>query len=102
MPRKAFAAATDLNACARRILLVGEPYFASIVEATGIVIPREETAVRPDRPGLKVVEILTEPGDTVTAGQALARLILPDGGLTQVQASASCTLGNSAAKLDIG
>src|SRR6266446_11002803 len=34
--------------------------FASIVEATGIIIPRQETAVRPERPGLKVAEILAE------------------------------------------
>src|SRR6266516_3475338 len=38
--------------------------FASIVEASGIIIPRQETAVRPERPGLKVAEILAEPGDT--------------------------------------
>ncbi len=52
----------------------------------GSVIAREETAVRPDRPGLKVAEILAEAGDTVTAGQTLARLTLPEGGIAQVQA----------------
>src|SRR4029077_9333557 len=52
--------------------------FPAIVEASGIIIPREETMVRPDRPGLKVAEILAEPGDTVTAGQNLARLNLPE------------------------
>src|SRR5882724_6114388 len=41
--------------------------FASIVEASGIVIARQETAVRPERPGLKVAEILAEPGDTATS-----------------------------------
>ncbi len=49
------------------------------------MIAREETAVRPDRPGLKVAEILAEPGDNVTPGQALARLTQPEGGVTQVQ-----------------
>ncbi len=59
------------------VLKAAKSCFSSIVEATGIVIPREETAVRPERPGLKVAEILAEPGDTVTAGQTLARLTLP-------------------------
>ena len=47
--------------------------FPNLVEAFGVLIPREETMVRPDRPGLKVIEILADPGDTVTAGQNLAR-----------------------------
>ncbi len=86
------------------VLKAAKSCFASIVEATGIIIPRQETAVRPERPGLKVAAILAEPGDTVTSGQTLARLTLPEGGTTQLQASASCTAGNSAArkaKLDI-
>lgn len=57
--------------------------FPAIVEASGIIIPREETMVRPERVGLKVAEIMAEAGDTVTAGQNLARLTLPEGG-TQV------------------
>ena len=44
------------------------------------MIAREETAVRPDRQGLKVAEVLADAGDTVTAGQTLARLTLPEGG----------------------
>ena len=60
--------------------------FANIVEVSGILIPKEETAVRPERPGLKVAEIQAEAGDSVTAGQILARLTLPEGGSVQVQA----------------
>jgi HlyD family secretion protein len=60
--------------------------FPNVVEAFGTLIAREETMVRPDRPGLKVAEIMAEPGDTVTAGQNLARLTLPEGGSTNVQA----------------
>src|SRR5439155_15806898 len=60
--------------------------FANIVEVSGILIPKEETSVRPERPGLKVAEIQAEAGDTVTAGQILARLTLPEGGSVQVQA----------------
>src|ERR1700692_2951266 len=43
--------------------------FPNLVEAFGILIPREETFVRPDRPGLKVAEILTDAGETVTGAQ---------------------------------
>jgi RND family efflux transporter MFP subunit len=56
------------------------------VEASGLIIPREETMVRPERPGLKVAEILADPGDAVTAGQNLARLTMPEGGNLMIQA----------------
>ena len=42
--------------------------------------------MRPERLGLKVAEVLAEAGDTVTAGQTLARLNLPEGGSINVQA----------------
>ncbi len=61
--------------------------FNNIVEVSGILIPREETSVRSERPGLKVAEVLAEPGDTVSAGQLMARLSLPEGGLTLVAAT---------------
>ena len=57
------------------VLKAAKSCFGDIVEASGIVIAREETAVRPDRPGLKVAEILAEPGDNVTAGQT--RVVAP-------------------------
>jgi multidrug efflux pump subunit AcrA (membrane-fusion protein) len=68
------------------VLTATKSCFGDIVEVSGIVIAREETMVRPERPGLKVSEILAEAGDTVTAGQTLARLALPEGGIAQVQA----------------
>jgi len=71
--------------------------FPAIVEASGIIIPREETMVRPDRPGLKVAEILAEPGDTVTAGQNLARLNFPEGGSTMLQAPVAGLISASTA-----
>jgi len=71
--------------------------FSAIVEVSGIVIPREETAVRPERPGLRVAEILAEPGDTVTAGQLLARLSQPEGGLTLVAAPVAGLVSASSA-----
>jgi len=65
------------------VLKAAKSCFSNIVEASGILIPKEETAVRPERPGSKVAEILAEAGDTVTAGQTLARLTPPDGGAAQ-------------------
>jgi HlyD family secretion protein len=73
--------------------------FPNLVEAFGILTPREETMVRPDRPGLKVAEILAEAGDTVTAGQNLARLTLPEGGSTMVQAPVAGLVVSSTATI---
>ncbi len=73
--------------------------FPNLVEASGILIPREETFVRPDRPGLKVAEILADPGDNVTAGQNLARLSLPEGGSVMVQAPVAGLILNSTATI---
>ncbi|MFZ2160499.1 MAG: efflux transporter periplasmic adaptor subunit, partial [Bradyrhizobium sp.] len=71
--------------------------FSNIVEVSGILIAREETSVRPERPGLKVSEILAEPGDTVTAGQTLARLALPEGGMQVVQSPVAGLISASSA-----
>jgi HlyD family secretion protein len=68
------------------VLTASKFCFPNLVEAFGILIPRDETFVRPDRLGAKVAEIFAEPGDNVTAGQNLARLALPEGGTTIVQA----------------
>jgi HlyD family secretion protein len=79
------------------VLKAAKSCFGDIVEVSGIVMAREETAVRPERQGLKVAEILAEAGDTVTAGQALARLTIPDGGLQTVQAPVAGTISASSA-----
>ena len=68
------------------VLTASKFCFPNLVEAFGILIPRDETFVRSERVGAKVAEILAEPGDNVTAGQNLARLALPEGGTTIVQA----------------
>jgi multidrug efflux pump subunit AcrA (membrane-fusion protein) len=79
------------------VLKATKSCFNNIVEVSGIVIAREETAVRPERPGLKVAEILADAGDTVTAGQTLARLALPEGGVAQVQAPVAGMISSSSA-----
>jgi multidrug efflux pump subunit AcrA (membrane-fusion protein) len=48
--------------------------FGNIVEVSGLVQPRDEQQVRPEKFGLKVSEVMADPGDSVTAGQMLARL----------------------------
>src|SRR3954464_15542354 len=68
------------------VLKAAKYCFSAIVEVSGILIPKDEVMIRPDRPGLKVAEVLVDAGETVTAGQTLARLSLPEGGATQVQA----------------
>jgi HlyD family secretion protein len=81
------------------VLKAAKSCFSANVEVSGIVIPREETAVRPDRPGLKVAEILADAGDNVTAGQALARLTLPEGGTVTVQAPVAGLISASTAAI---
>jgi HlyD family secretion protein len=73
--------------------------FPNLVEAFGILIPREETMVRPERPGLKVTEILTDAGETVTSGQNLARLALPEGGSILVTSPVAGTILSSTAAI---
>jgi HlyD family secretion protein len=53
--------------------------FTDSLQVTGVLVPRNEVQVRPEREGLQVSQVLVEPGDTVVLGQVLARLIPPDG-----------------------
>jgi multidrug efflux pump subunit AcrA (membrane-fusion protein) len=79
------------------VLKAAKTCFANIVEVSGIVLPREETAIRPERQGLKVAEVLADPGDVVSAGQTLARLNLPEGGAVNVQAPVAGVISGSSA-----
>ncbi len=49
--------------------------------------------------GLKVAEVLADAGDTVTAGQTLARLTLPEGGSVAVQAPVAGTISATTAAI---
>jgi HlyD family secretion protein len=53
--------------------------FSDTLQVSGVLVPRNEVLVRPSREGMQVFEILVEPGDSVVAGQVLARLAPPDG-----------------------
>jgi HlyD family secretion protein len=79
------------------VLKAEKSCFAAIVEVSGILIPKEEVIVRPDRLGLKVAEAMVDAGETVTAGQTLARLTLPEGGALQVQAPVAGLVSTSSA-----
>lgn len=81
------------------VLKVAKSCFSDIVEASGTIIAREETSVRPERPGLKVTDVLAEAGDTTTAGQVLARLALPEGGTLQVTAPVAGVIATSTAQI---
>ena len=82
------------------VLKAAKSCFDNIVEVAGIIMPREETAVRPERMGLKVAEVMADAGDTVTQGQTLARLNLPEGGSIVVQAPVAGVI--SAANATVG
>jgi HlyD family secretion protein len=79
------------------VLKAAKSCFSNIVEVSGILIARDETSVRPERLGLKVAEVLAEAGETVTAGQTLARLSMPEGGVTLLAAPVAGTISASSA-----
>ncbi|MGY4304578.1 HlyD family secretion protein [Bradyrhizobium sp. USDA 4369] len=81
------------------VLKATKACFDNTVEVSGMVLARDETAVRPDRPGLKVAEVMVDAGDTVTAGQNLARLTPPEGGTIMVQAPVAGTILTSTATI---
>jgi multidrug efflux pump subunit AcrA (membrane-fusion protein) len=81
------------------VLKATKSCFANIVELTGTIIPREEAQVRPERIGLKVAEVLADAGDSVSAGQVLARLTLPEGGSIAVQAPVAGTIAATTAAI---
>ena len=81
------------------VLKAAKACFPAIVEVSGIIRAHDETSVRPERQGLKVTEILADAGDTVTAGQTLARLVLPEGGTVVVQAPVAGLISSSTAAI---
>jgi HlyD family secretion protein len=95
----AAAEAEPPKGAAVTVLKAAKSCFDDTVEVSGFVLARDETAVRPDRPGLKVAEVLAEPGDTVTAGQNLARLTPPEGGAIMIQAPTAGTIAASTATI---
>src|SRR5438477_2365233 len=97
----AFAAdeADQPKGAAVTVFKAAKSCFGNNVELSGTIIAREETQVRPERMGLKVTEVLADAGDTVTAGQVLARLSLPEGGTVTVQAPVAGLISASTATM---
>jgi len=81
------------------VIKAAKSCFANIVEVSGFILAQDERQVRPERMGLKVADVLAEAGDTVTAGQTLARLNLPEGGSIVVQAPVSGIISASNATI---
>jgi HlyD family secretion protein len=81
------------------VLKATKACFPAIVEVSGIVRARDETSVRPERQGAKVTDVLADAGETVTAGQTLARLALPEGGTVVVQAPVAGLISASTAAI---
>ena len=79
------------------VLKATKSCFAANVDIFGILVPKDEVAVRPDRPGLKIADVLVEAGETVTAGQTLARLASPEGATSNVNAPVAGLVSNSSA-----
>ncbi|WP_035982222.1 efflux RND transporter periplasmic adaptor subunit [Bradyrhizobium sp. STM 3843] len=99
-PASAWAEASDApKGAAVTVLKATKSCFDNTVEVSGLILARDETAVRPDRPGLKVAEVLVDPGDAVKASQNLARLNLPEGGSTMIQAPVAGTIASSSATI---
>jgi HlyD family secretion protein len=53
--------------------------FANTIPVTGVLVPRKETLIRPDREGLQISQVQVQPGESVKSGQVLARLSPPEG-----------------------
>ena len=67
--------------------------FTDSIDITGRLVPVETILVQPENQGYKITHVLVEVGDTVTAGQVLARLEPPEGQSGGVIAVESPTAG---------
>lgn len=79
------------------VLKATKTCFAANVEVYGILIPKDEVSIRPERQGSKVADVFIDPGESVTSGQTLARLLNTDGTTTNVTAPTAGIIGTSSA-----
>ena len=52
--------------------------FTDTFQVNGVLVPREEVLVRPEREGQRITQVMVEDGEAVGKGQTLARLGTPD------------------------
>jgi HlyD family secretion protein len=71
--------------------------FAATAEVFGVMLPMEEVAITPPREGLRVSQVLVDPGTPVASGQALVRLAQPEGGEITLVAPVAGTISNVSA-----
>jgi HlyD family secretion protein len=71
--------------------------FAATAEVFGVMLPMEELTVSPPREGLRISQVLVDPGTSVSAGQALVRLTQPEGGEATLVAPVAGTISNVSA-----
>jgi len=53
--------------------------FDDTLQVTGVLVPRNEILVRPEREGLQITQVLVQPGESITSGKILARLTTGEG-----------------------
>jgi len=66
--------------------------FEDTLQMSGIVVPRREVQVRPEREGMQITSVLVDVGQNVTSGQSLARLTVPEGQPTPPGTSTTATV----------
>jgi multidrug efflux pump subunit AcrA (membrane-fusion protein) len=71
--------------------------FAATAEVFGVMLPMEEVAITPPREGLRISQVLVDPGTPVASGQALVRLAQPEGGEITLVAPVAGTISNVSA-----
>jgi HlyD family secretion protein len=71
--------------------------FAANAEVFGVMLPMEEVAVTPPSEGMRIAQVMVDPGATVTSGQALVRLTQPQGADVTLVAPVAGTVSNVSA-----
>ena len=74
--------------------------FADTIAVSGLVVPREEVPVRPEREGFLVSAVLVEAGDTVSKGQVMARLLPPGAPSGMAATALPAPIGGTVLKAD--
>ena len=98
-PLAAQAQETANRGAAVTVLRAAKTCFASNVEITGILVPRNEVPVGVTRDGLKIIDTMVDPGDLVISGQPLAKMALPDGSETALEAPVAGMISASTAQI---